>query len=275
MKIGILGVGHMGSWLARELSQGHEVVVYDKDRDKSSSLAGVTSLRHLSELKHHQPELLINAVSLHHTVQAFVESEHYLTPDCVIADVASIKGDIAAYYRQSNRRFVSVHPMFGPTFAQMERLRQENAVIITESCSEGRELFETLFVRLGLYIFRYSFEEHDRMMAYSLTIPFASSMMFALCVDARTVPGTTFTRHMDIARRLLVEDDHLLAEILFNPYSVAELHRMASGLEFLKHIINARDYEEVKALCDRLRKKIGRTETDGDHNNSIGTGEKA
>jgi prephenate dehydrogenase len=260
MKIAILGVGHMGSWLARRLSPDHEVVVYDKNRDKSPSLANVGSLGRLQELKHFQPELLINAVSLQHTVEAFVEAAHYLTTNCMIADVASIKGDIAAYYRQTDHRFVSVHPMFGPTFADMERLRQENAVVITESCSEGREFFEMLFGGLGLRIFRYSFEEHDRMMAYSLTIPFASSMMFALCVDAKTVPGTTFTRHMEIARHLLTEDDHLLAEILFNPYSVAELHRMASGLEFLKHIINARDYEEVKALCDRLRKKIGEGE---------------
>lgn len=257
MRIAILGVGRMGSWLARRLSEDHEVAIYDKERGRLSSLTDVRVLDHLQELRHFQPELLINAVSLQHTVKAFTEADRYLTTDCMIADVASIKGDIAAYYRQSGRRFVSVHPMFGPTFADMELLRQENAVIITESCSEGRGFFENVFRALGLHIFRYSFEEHDRMMAYSLTIPFASSMIFALCVDAKTVPGTTFTRHMEIARRLLNEDDHLLAEILFNPHSVAELHRMASGLEFLKHVINARDYDEVKGLCDRLRKKIG------------------
>jgi prephenate dehydrogenase len=257
MKIAILGVGHMGSWLARRLSQDNEVAVYDKDREKRQPLTGVHSLVNPQDLKSYQPEMVINAVSLQHTVQAFVEVERYLTPGCMIVDVASIKGDIAAYYRQSGHPFASVHPMFGPTFADMELLKQENAVIITESCPEGRQFFETLFKGLGLRIFRYSFEEHDRMMAYSLTIPFASSMMFALCVDAKTVPGTTFTRHMEIARRLLTEDDHLLAEILFNPFSVAELHRMASGLEFLKHVINARDYGEVKTLCDRLRRRIG------------------
>jgi prephenate dehydrogenase len=262
MRIAILGAGHMGSWLAREFSKDHEVAVYDKESNKTSPLADTASLIQLHDLKHWNPELLVNAVSLHQTVQAFTEAMHYLPPDCMIADAASIKGEIAAYYRLSGRRFVSVHPMFGPTFANMSQLRQENAVIITESSVEGRHVFETFFDRLGLRIFRYSFEEHDRMMAYSLTIPFASSMMFALCVDARTVPGTTFTRHMEIAHRLLTENDHLLAEILFNPYSVAELHRMASGLEFLKHIINARDFDEAKTLFERLRKKIGKDQNE-------------
>ncbi len=32
-------------------------------------------------------------------------------------------------------------------------------------------------------------------------------------------PGTTFKKHMNIAQGLLSEDDFLLSEILFNPYT--------------------------------------------------------
>jgi prephenate dehydrogenase len=147
--------------------------------------------------------------------------------------------------------------MFGPTFADMESLRQENGVTITESSEEGRRFFTRFFNLLGVRIFEYSFEEHDRMMAYSLTIPFVSSMIFAACVDATTVPGTNFTRHMALARNLLSEDDHLLAEILFNPYSVTELNRITSRLEFLKHVISARDEGEAGGFFRRLRENIG------------------
>jgi prephenate dehydrogenase len=257
MNIVILGLGHIGSWLAGELSQENQVAAFDVDPGKSGNMEGLTRLARLADIRDCRPDLLINAVTLQHTVSAFEQAAPYVGKDCVICDVASVKGKTVDYYRIAPFPFVSVHPMFGPTFATMDRVGEENAVIITESCSEGRRFFETLFARIGVRVFNYSFEEHDRMMAYSLTIPFVSSMIFAACVDAKTVPGTTFTRHMALARGLLSEDDRLLAEILFNPHSVAELNKITSRLEFLKHIISARDQGEAEEFFRRLRENIG------------------
>jgi prephenate dehydrogenase len=256
MKIVILGAGHMGSWLARELSGENEVAVYEIDEKKLAGLRNVYRLGHPSKIKEFRPELLVNAVSLQHTVAAFEETASYLRNDCIICDVASVKGEIAEYYRKAWFRFASTHPMFGPTFADMETLKEENAVIITDSCSEGREFFQRFFLRLKVRIFEYSFEEHDRMMAYSLTMPFVSSMIFAACVSTETVPGTTFKRHMEIARHLLSEDDQLLSEILFNPHSLLELNRITYRLEFLKHIISGRDHEELGRFFSGLRENI-------------------
>ena len=71
-----------------------------------------------------------------------------------------------------------------------------------------------------------------------------------------TVPGTTFKRHLTIAKGLLSEDDHLLAEILFNEYTLEQLERVTSRLEFLKHVIKARDYDEVRRFFAQLRENI-------------------
>ena len=257
MKIAILGAGHMGSWLAEVLAGEHHIALYDSDETKVRKQHNTLALKSPGELKTYSPDLVINAVTLQHTVPAFEAVLPFLSETCVLCDVASVKAGIAAYYEDCGLRFVSVHPMFGPTFADMQALREENAVIINESCSEGKKFFEYLFARLGLRIFRYSFDEHDQMMAYSLTIPFVSSMMFAGCVDATTVPGTTFKRHMTIARHLLSEDDHLLMEVLFNPHSVAQLGRVTSQLEFLKHIIKGKDYEVAREFFAKLRQNIG------------------
>ena len=257
MKIVILGMGHMGSWLTKELLREHEVAVYDIDERKSEGLSNIFRLHHPREIEGYRPELLINAVSLQHTVAAFEETLRYLPKNCIIGDVASIKGEIADYYSRGGFKFASVHPMFGPTFANMKILKEENGVIISESCEDGRDFFNRLFTRLGLRIFEYSFEEHDSMMAYSLTVPFVASMMFAGCVDAKAVPGTTFKRHMKIARNLLSEDDHLLAETLFNPHSVAQLGRMTSQLQYLKHIITGKDFEVAREFFAKLRENIG------------------
>ena len=68
--------------------------------------------------------------------------------------------------------------MFGPTFASLSNLANENAIIINEGSSEGIAFFDELYNRLGLHIEHYTFDEHDRTIAYSLSIPFASSLVF-------------------------------------------------------------------------------------------------
>ncbi|MEK6981725.1 MAG: prephenate dehydrogenase/arogenate dehydrogenase family protein [Candidatus Micrarchaeota archaeon] len=261
-KVAIIGCGKMGSFLAKELAKenGTNIAVYDNDSKRAELVAKETNtnaLHTIEEISSFAPDLLINAVSLQNTIKAFEEVVRYLPKSCVIGDVASVKRGLEEFYNKSGFKFCSVHPMFGPTFATMDSLKEENAVLIKESDPETKEFFRNLFTRLGVKIFEYTFAEHDQMMAYSLTTPFASSLVFASCMDKTAVPGTTFKRHKTIAKGLLSEDDHLLAEILFNSYSLAQLEKITNRLEFLKHVIKAKDYEEAKRFFDKLRKNIG------------------
>ena len=256
MKIAIIGVGKMGAWLAKTLSVSHYVAVYDKNPGKASVLGKVLVLESASKLSAFAPDMLINAVSLQNTISAFDECVTHLPATCVICDVASVKVGLREYYAKSGFKFASVHPMFGPTFANMASLDGENAVVIRESDAATAEFFRTFFSGLGARVYDYGFDEHDRMMAYSLTTPFVSSLVFASCVDGTVVPGSTFSKHMKIAQGLLSEDDHLLCEILFNPQSVSQIERITSKLEHLKHIIIGRDYEEAQDFLAKLRKRI-------------------
>ncbi len=254
MKIAIIGFGKMGSWFAKELAKNNEVAVYDVV--EPGQISRIKTLSDLSQLEKFKPEMLVNAVSLQNTTKAFEAAVDYITKDCTIVDIASIKGEIPKYYEKSGHKFVSLHPMFGPTLTDMQSLNEESVIIIKESDVEGKEFFTKFFSSFGLKIFEYSFKEHDEMMAYSLTTPFAASLVFAACVDKTIVPGTTFKRHLKVSRGLLSEDDHLLSEILFNPNSIKQLEKINSRLEFLKHIIKARDFEEAKRFFNNLRKNI-------------------
>ena len=69
-------------------------------------------------------------------------------------------------------------------------------------------------------------------------------------------PGTTFKKHMEIARGLLSEDDYLLSEILFNPYTLKQIESINSQLSYLTHIIKARDFEEMEKFLLKLRENI-------------------
>jgi prephenate dehydrogenase len=146
--------------------------------------------------------------------------------------------------------------MFGPRFADLQQLSDENAVIISESDERGKAFFREFFAAFNLDVFEYSFSRHDQLMGVSLTLPFSASIAFAACAADETVPGTTYAGHKEVARKLFQEDDYLLAEVLFNPTSLKQLERITHALEFLKHVIRAKDYEEAETFFNKLRKNL-------------------
>jgi prephenate dehydrogenase len=256
MRILILGTGRMGAWLTEELCLDHEVCVYDADAARMKYFIKVRRMLEPSEARDFDPELLVNCVPLGLTVEVFEGIMPYIGKDCILADIASVKTGLAEYYRKAGRPFVSTHPMFGPTFANIRDLHDESAAIISESDASGKEFFRSLYARLGIRIFEYDFEGHDKMIAYSLGTPFASTMVFAACMKRQETPGTNFKRHMTIAKGLLSEDDRLLTEIMFNPYTIRQIELINSKLSYLTHIIRQRDYEEMKKFIDSLRNNI-------------------
>ncbi len=256
MKIVIMGAGRMGAWLTEELCWDHEVYVNDSDPRKLKYFIKVHRILDLKELKSIEPELFINCVALGNTTEAFDSALPYLKPGCMLADIASVKTGLKEYYQKSGRSFVSSHPMFGPTFANIRDLHDESAVIISESCEEGKAFFRNLYSRLKIRLFENSFEEHDQTVAYSLATPFASTMVFAACMKKQDAPGTNFKKHMAIAKGLLSEDDRLLTEIMFNQYTIRQLELINSKLSYLTHIIRQKDYEEMKKFLDTLRSNI-------------------
>jgi prephenate dehydrogenase len=256
MKIFIMGAGHMGAWLVEEFCLDHEVAVYDTNRKKLKYFFNVKRLLELNEVESFKPRLVINAVSIPNTQKAFNDVLPYLSEDCIISDIASVKSGFYELYKKLGKRFVSTHPMFGPTFANIRDLRDEHAIIIKESDKEGKEFFRNFYKSLKLSIYEYTFEEHDKTTAYSLSIPFASSIVFAACMKKQEAPGTTFRRHLDIAKGLFSEDDHLLAEIMFNPHTIRQIEVISSSLAYLTHIIKAGDYEEMQKFLNKLRSNI-------------------
>ncbi len=256
MRIFIVGAGHMGAWLAEEFCLDHEVAIYDTDRKKLKYFFNVERFQELKEAEAFEPELFINAVSLPNIYAAFDASLPYLPKECIISDIASVKTGLQEFYIGLGKRFVSTHPMFGPTFANIRDLRDENAIIISESDEEGKVFFRKFFKDLKLSIYEYSFEEHDKTIAYSLSVPFTSSMVFAACMKKQEAPGTTFRRHLDIAKGLLSEDDHLLAEIMFNTHTIRQIEEINSRLSYLTHILRGRDYEEMQKFLSELRNNI-------------------
>ena len=258
MKILILGAGKMGSFFLDLLSFDHETAVFEKDPKRMRFTYNCQRLTALDEVREFAPELVINAVTVKYTIPAFKEVLPYLPKDCIISDISSVKTNLKEYYDSTGFRYVSTHPMFGPTFANLNQLHEENAIIISEGDYMGRIFFKDLYQRLGLNIYEYTFEEHDRTVAYSLSIPFVSTFVFAAVMKHQDAPGTTFKRHMRIAKGVLNEDDYLLQEILFNPYTSDQVAQIRDELKELLDIIDNKDGDRMKHYLTKIRDNVRR-----------------
>jgi prephenate dehydrogenase len=256
MRILILGAGKMGTFLTDVLSFQHETAVFDTDPQKLRFVYHTYRFTTVDEIKAFNPELVINAVTLKYTFDAFDLVLPALSKDCIISDIASVKTDLQEYYEKSGFRYVSTHPMFGPTFASLNNLGNENAIIIKEGDHLGRIFFKDLYQSLHLNIFEYTFDEHDETVAYSLSIPFVSTFVFAAVMKHQDAPGTTFKKHMAIARGVMNEDDYLLQEILFNPRTMPQVENIRRELKELLQILGDKDADGFKRYLTKIRGNV-------------------
>ena len=246
----------MGSFFVDLLSFDHETAVFDVDPKRLRFMYNTQRFTSLDEIDAFSPELVINAVTLKYTLDVFRDVLPHLPADCILSDIASVKTGMKEFYEQTGRRYLSTHPMFGPTFANLGALSNENAIVITEGDYMGRIFFRDLYSRLGLHVCEYTFDEHDETVAYSLSIPFVSTFVFAAVMKHQDAPGTTFKRHMQIAKGVLGEDDCLLREILFNPRTGGQVANIRDELKTLLEIIDRKDEPALNAYLKRIRSHI-------------------
>lgn len=246
----------MGSFFTDVLSFDHECAVYEVDPKRMRFLYNTQRFTSMEEIDEFRPDLVINCVTLKYTLDVFRQIIPHLHKDCIISDISSVKTGFKDFYDSTGMRYVSTHPMFGPTFANLGALSTENAIVINEGDYLGRVFFLDLYRRLGLNVHEYTFDEHDEAMAYSLSVPFVSTFVFSAVMKHQDAPGTTFKRHLKIAKGVLSEDDTLLREILFNPRTKSHVEGIRAELKDLIQIIDNRDEEALNAYLTKIRGNI-------------------
>ena len=233
MRILILGAGKMGSFFTDILSFQHETAVFDVNPHQLRFVYNTYRFTTLEEIKDFEPELVINAATVRYTLDAFRKVLPVLPKDCIISDIASVKTGLKKFYEESGFRYVSSHPMFGPTFASLSNLSSETAIIISEG---------------------------DRVLLFSVLSAVcllgSTPFVFAAVMKHQEAPGTTFKKHMAIAKGLLSEDDYLLQEILFNPRTPSQVENIRLELKNLLEIISTKDAEGMKQYLTKIREKI-------------------
>ena len=171
MKILILGAGKMGSFFTDLLSFEHEVAVLESDPKRMRFIYNALRLQKPEEVAEFKPELVINCVTLSYTIEAFKSVMPYLQPYCIISDIASVKDTPGKkFYETCGFPYVSTHPMFGPTFANLGQLEKENTIIISEGDHLGKTILQRYLFQPAPTYLRIYFRRHDKVVAYSLGI---------------------------------------------------------------------------------------------------------
>jgi len=142
MRILILGAGKMGSFFTDILSFQHETAVFDVNPHQLRFVYNTYRFTTLEEIKEFEPELVINAVTVKYTLDAFRKVLPVLPKDCIISDIASVKTGLKKFYEESGFRYVSSHPMFGPTFASLSNLSQRECDYHQRRRSFGKDFLQ-------------------------------------------------------------------------------------------------------------------------------------
>ena len=144
----------MGSFFCDLLSQKHDVGIYDTDPKRLLFTFNCRRFSSPEEFKEFAPDLVINAATVKYTLQVFDKILPYLPENCILSDIASVKTGLPEFYEKCGHPFVSTHPMFGPTFASLNNLSNENAILIKESDHLGKIFFKDLYNDLHLHMTR-------------------------------------------------------------------------------------------------------------------------
>ncbi len=266
MKIAILGCsGAMGSYFARRfIAEGHDVVGSDVRRTKpvprGLRLAG--SNREAVE----GADAVLLAVPIRVTSKVARDVAPRLKRGAVVVEIASVKakvrGEAARALRARNVSLLSVHPLFGP----LSRSPRPKICVVggAPDISVARSIFP------GAELIPLNERDHDRLMAYALSLvhilnlAFASLVSKAVGVDEFDIMSTPLgSAQLDQAEAVLSQDPSLISNIqLENPFVPEVISSLVEELDGLKKIIAAKDVREFERRFALLSGGFSRAELD-------------
>jgi prephenate dehydrogenase len=167
-----------------------------------------------------------------------------LRPDTILADLCSVKTlPVDKMLHAFSGPVVGTHPLFGPTPTDKD-LR---VAICPARHSEAADRLEEVFSLCSLTTFRTDPSEHDKAMAFVQGLNYVGTLAYFCAIDhddrVERFITPSFSRRMDAARKMVVEDGPLFEAICDNnPFMASSIRKYLKVLG----LAAAGDYELLR-----------------------------
>lgn len=268
MKIAIIGgAGRMGQWLARFLtSQGEEVTIIDRDKDRLAALSSRLGVRTSSDMGAVAgAKIILLAVPIDSFEAVARELAHHVKSEQLVLDITSVKAmpvEVMHCYL-AHCRVLGTHPVFGPGAHSLKG----HTVVLTPTNSEESQLAEKVKAYLearGAGVRIMTPEEHDETMAVVLGLAHfvaivAGDSLLSLdrLPEMEASSGVTFKALLALVESVLGEDPSLYAAIQMHLPGLPCLEedfqkRAAEWAELVEKKDSAAFVQRMTALRQRL-----------------------
>ena len=121
----------MGNIFTDVLCTQHEVALFDVNPHNLRFVFNTYRLTKYDEIQAFKPELVINAVTLKYTIEAFKAVIPYLPKECILSDIALENNRIVKNFNESTNMCYVQSPDVWTYFCQFGRLSSQSAIIIS------------------------------------------------------------------------------------------------------------------------------------------------
>jgi prephenate dehydrogenase len=243
--IGIVGgTGGIGRWFADFFTRTG-LTVYPVGRRKGPPLDELASLC----------RVVIVAVPMASTAGVIAEIGQYLSPDSLLMDFTSLKGEpVRTMLAATSAEVVGCHPLFGPDVASLEG---NNIILCPARGERWLSFFQGLFVSHGANVTLTSPEEHDRMMALIQGLTHFNTIMMELAVRNSGVEQSlleqfstpVFRTKRSLGAKLFGPGADLYAAIITkNPHIMGVIEQYEKNLSLLKGLADHGNTEGIARL---------------------------
>ncbi len=266
MKVAVIGAaGAMGSFFVKYfLGKGQEVVGSDERRGarfpEGFTFAGSNRDAALGA------DVVIVAVPMRMTANVVREISPSLKRGVKLVEITSVKGRMHAELKRiialRKATLLSIHPLFGP----LSKSKNLNICVIGNRRDEAsaRLLFP------GAKTILLGAEEHDRLMAYTLSMVHLLNLAFVSAVDSgvgvkefKRIATPLASAQLNLGQAVLSQSSILFAHIQAeNPFLPDVLSNVISHLEGLRGWLKQKDETELEKQFSGLAARFTRKELD-------------